>query len=274
MLLMDKVYCYEKVAPPDSALYYSLRNLNSEQRDQVVAIHAFYREMEDILMECQDHELAMIKFNWWRNEVAKLMTGSPDHPVMILLQQNLIDKENVQNILLNIIDGFEQSSISANFATFEDVVVHWMRTAGERELLLKELLLNDEMISEEMIYQLMLILEIVNYLQHLRLYTRHDLVYFSMDELQQFNVTANMLHEYVTTEQIKNLLQHQVEKVNRAYAEMKKLSAKQRKELSHWIIRCEIAYTILQEIQKSDFRVLENLIILTPLRYWWIAFRA
>src|SRR5579872_256534 len=143
-------YCDEKVAQPNSALYYSLRKLSPEQRNQVVAIHAFYREIEDILFECQDPELARIKFNWWRGEVLKLTVNKSDHPVLILLQENSIHLEKIQERLLKIIDGFEQNPI---FETFEEVVIHWMRTAGERELLLNEILLNEEMISQEMIYQ-------------------------------------------------------------------------------------------------------------------------
>jgi len=266
-----KTYCYEKAAPPDSALYYSLRKLNVQQREAVVAIHAFYREIEDIVFECQDHELALIKFNWWRSEVAKLTLDKPDHPVMVLLQNNLENLLPVQQRLLTIIDGFEQSFVFESFATFEDVVVHWMRTAGERELLINELLQNNEIVTAEIIYQLMLVIEIVHYLQHLRRYVRRGLIYFPVDELQQWGVTQTMLQEFVTTESIKKLLQHQAEKVARAYAVSKTLNGKQRAALSHLMIRSEIARTTLHEIQRSDFRVLENLIVLTPLRYWWIA---
>jgi phytoene synthase len=266
-------YCYEKVASLNSALYYSLRKLSLKQRNQVVAIHAFYREIEDIILECENHELALIKFNWWRGEVAKLTEKKSDHPVLILLQDNSNDLEKIQDRLFNIIDGFEQNAISSTFKTFEEVVVHWMRTAGERELVLNEIIVREEIISEEILYQLMLVIEIVYYVQHLRFYLRHDLIYFSLDELQQFIVTQAMLKEYVTTPQIKKLLEFQVEKVDRAYARIKELSSKQRKALSHFIIRCEIARATLREIQRSDFRVLENLIVLTPLRYAWIAFR-
>lgn len=268
-----KSYSYEKVAPLDSGLYYTLRKLTLKQRDAVVAIHAFYREMETVLFECHELELALIKLNWWRGEVAKLTEGQPDHPVMILLKSNADDLLKIQTRLLKIIDGFEQNSIAKDFATFEDVVVQWMRTAGEREWLLHEILNEKETISAELLYQLMLIIEIVNFVQYLRLYIRHDVMYFSNDELQKCNVTHNMLAESITTDAIKKLLQHQVEKVERAYAEMQKFTRQQRKLFSHLVIRCEMAYQTLREIEKSDFCVLENLIKLTPVRYWWIVFR-
>ncbi len=266
-------YSYGKVAQPDSALYYSLRKLKACQRDSVVAVHAFYREIETILLECQDHDLALVKLNWWRQEVTQLTEGRPDHPVMVLLQKNVIPTEKIQNRLFNIIDGFEQNSLSSHFETFDEVVVHWMRTAGERELLLQALVQKEETMSPDIIYQLMLLIEIVNYVQHLRLYVRHAMFYFSQDELQKCNVTPSMLTEYITTDAIKKLLQHQTEKIERVYAEIKKLSLPERKMLSQLVVRCEIAYQTFREIQKSQFCVLENLIKLTPLRYWWIVFR-
>ena len=268
----EKMYCYDKVARPDSALYYSLRGLKKNQRDCVVAIHAFYHEIQDILLECENHELALIKLNWWRGEVDKLTNGQSDHPVLILLQKNAVDLLKVQQRLLKMIDGFEQNAISSHFETVEEVVVHWMRTAGERELLLLEQLQRDEMISPEVIYQLMLMVEIVNHVQHLRKFLRHDCLYFSMDELQQFHVTRAMLNEHVTTDSIKELLQDQFEKMQRAYEAVNQLSKRQRALLSHLLIRCHIARATMVEIQKSDFRVLEQLVTLTPLRYWWIGF--
>jgi len=271
-----KEYCYEKVAPRDSALYYSLRSLKSHQRDSVVAVHAFYREIETIIFECQDHHLALIKFNWWRGEIVKLTVDKSDHPALVLLQKNveMSRLEKIQESLLKIIDGFEQLAVTSHFDTFEEVVVHWMRTAGERELLLNILLHEKEIISVEMMYQLTMLIEMVHYIQHLRWYIRHDVICFPNDEMQQFNVTQALLGDYVTTNSIKKLLQHQSEKVERAYSSMKELSSKQRNQLSHLMIRCEIAHTVFDEIQKSDFCVLENLIVLTPLRYWWIAFRS
>jgi phytoene synthase len=275
-----KIYCYDKAAKPDTALYYSLRNLTSAERDLAVALHAFYQEIENVIFECKDQELAMKKFNWWRSEVAKLSLGKPDHPVMLVLQASVPQLEKIQEKLLTIIAAIEQNLFPASFEKFEDVVIHFMRTAGQRELLIHELLgnnkkNNDKAVSEETIYQLMLVVELVNYVQHLHDYAKRDIIYFPLDELTQFQVSNAMLHELKTTVEIKNLLQFQAEKVERAYAKaMSDLTRAQRAELSHLLIRCEIARKTLREIQASDFMVLENLISLTPLRYWWIAWRS
>ncbi|MEO8400384.1 MAG: squalene/phytoene synthase family protein [Gammaproteobacteria bacterium] len=268
-------YCYEKAARPDSPTYYSLRYLNSAERDVVVAVHAFYREIEGVVFECQDHDLAIAKFNWWRSEVAKISSDKPDHPVTLFLQATLSTGESALEKLFSIIDAIQHDSIPASFATFEDVVIHFMRTAGMRELLINDELKTDKTISSEIIYQLMLVVELVDYIQHLRRYLRRDFIYFPSDELLKFHLTPADLCELKTTPTIKNLLHYQAEKVERAYKEAcDSLTRHQREQLSQLLIRCEIARATLRAIQASDYCVLENLIRLTPLRFWWIAWRA
>jgi phytoene synthase len=274
MIEQAKQYCYAKAARPDSALYYSLRGLKPTERDLVVAVHAFYQEIEDIVFECKDYEFASQKFNWWRSEVVRLCEGTPDHPVMLLLQACVKQPASIQEKLFSIIDALEDNLHPAPFATFEEVVIHFMRTAGQRELLIYELLQKDNAISAEKIYQLMLVAELVNYVQHLHDYVQREIIYFPLDELEQFQVTNQMLHELKTTPELKKLLQHQAEKIKQAYAKgFENVVPSQRAALSSLLIRCEIAFVTLKEIQASEYTVMENLIHLTPLRSWWIAWR-
>ena len=258
-------YCYEKAAQPTAGLYYSLRKIPVEKRDLVVAVHAFYREIEDVIFECHEPELALVKLNWWRIELTK----PSHHPVLVVLQNALSSSQRLEKI----IDGFQQMIIPSSFETFEDVVIQWMRTAGERELLINDILNVDKIISNEIIYQLMLVIEIVNYIQHLHRYMHHHAIYFAQDEMKRFAVTEDMLNVYVTTDAIKNLLRYQVEKVERAQAVINTLSREQRTALRYLLVCSEMAQATLRVIQESDFKVLENFISLTPLRYWWIGFK-
>jgi len=256
-----KKYCYAQVAKPGGAFYYSLRKLTAEKRDALVAVHALYREITDTLFSSQEPNVTIAKFAWWRNEV---MRDQFDHPVLIFLKQFNLPKEN----LLAMIDGIAESLHPAPFATFEDVVIHLMRSAGNRELLLTQ------KSSAEIVYQLMLVIELTHYLQHLRFYLQHNVVYFPADELVKFNVTLSMLNQLKMTPQIKNLLLYQIEKIERAYQAAKSaLRSDERVELSSLIIRAEMAKVLLKEIQRSDFSMFDQVISLTPIKHWWIAFR-
>lgn len=148
-----------------------------------------------------------------------------------------------------------------------------MRTAGKREQMIASVLSKEEKLNSEVIYQLALVIELTHYLQNLRRYVRRGLIYFSQDELQHFQVTETQLREFKTTKNIVDLLECQAEKITRAYKKAQELlTSKQRELLRNILIRCEIAGAILQAIQSSGDTVLENLINITPLRCWWIAY--
>ena len=58
-------------------------------------LHAFRRELEDVVDECSDAQLAQTKLAWWRTEVGKLVAGSPSHPVTkALLASTMPDRRS------------------------------------------------------------------------------------------------------------------------------------------------------------------------------------
>ena len=255
-------------------VYYSLRGLSHDQKILASAIYSFYGEIENIFFVCQDPQLAQIKFNWWRVEVTKMSEGHADHPLMNFLSQFIIQYPFLQEKLLEIIDGVEQNFVCSSFSRFEDVVVHFMKTAGLRELLVMRILHPDNSVDKESIYRLMVGIELVNYLQYFRRYAQKDFILFPMDELYKFNVKARDFQSFKTTSEMEKLFLHQVSKVKKCFDGLSELQKSDRVKLSHLIIRSKIAESTLDEIQKSHFKILEQLITLTPLRQWWISLKS
>lgn len=249
-------YCYQQAAPLGSTFYYSVKKNSLAVRNAIVAIQAFYQELENILFSYTDVGVAQVKFNWWRDEVIKIRDGQPTHPVSLALQPS-IDTFHLPSLkLIEMIDGMEQNLSPLSFSSFEEVVIYFMRTAGVRECLIAAV---SQCYEEEIIYQGMLVVELVNLIQNFRRYQHRDLMYFATDELRQFP-------------DIKKLLHYQAEKVERAYVKMREQSTpKIRLGLSSLRIRVEIAHALCKEIEASNFPVLQQFIDLTPLRKWWIA---
>lgn len=261
-------YCYEKASPPGTTLYYSLRHFSKKQRDAIVAIFAFYYEIEDITLMYEDFNTARIKLNWWRDEIISIQDGArPHHLVAVFLQQTGINPSS----LIDLIQGLEENLTAPIFSTFEDVVIHIMRTVGKREKAIAEILNLDFDSKSDVFQQIIFIIDMVHYIQHLHRYVKHNLVCFSQDELQKFHIGENDFKEFVTTPNIRELLQYQAEKIHRAYQNIKHEQIPP--ELRYQLIRCKIAMATLKVIQKSDFKVLENYIDITPLKKWWIAWR-
>lgn len=262
-------YCYQKSVPLGSPLYFTLRKLTRRQSAAIAAIYAFYQEIEDVILNFEDLSVAQAKLNWWRDEVVKIQDGLPEHPVSLALQKTKGFFSLDIFSLIKMIDGFEHILVYPIFATFEDVVIFLMRTAGVRELLIANVQMQNDTIMEDRIHQMTLGYELVHWIQHLHRYVKKGFVFFGQDELQQFQVSESELQALKTTENIRELLKFQAEKVRRSYQLVK--NQKITPELNNLRMRFEIAYQILLEIEKSHFTVLENYITITPLRSWWIA---
>jgi phytoene synthase len=69
-------YCQQKAARSGSSFYYSFLFLPQNQRRAITALYAFCREVDDVVDECQDPQLAATKLAWWRQELARLTPAS------------------------------------------------------------------------------------------------------------------------------------------------------------------------------------------------------
>jgi len=261
-------YCYDVLLKYGSTLYYCLKKIAPDKRDVVVAIEAFYQEILQTIFENRDQVVAYQKLLWWQNEILKIPEKKAEHPVGIELQKYMTDNER----LLKMVDGMMQTLNLPTFPTFEDLVLLMMQIAGERECLMLEVLQKEDVISLENINTAALVLQLTQYIQQLRNYVRIGFIPFSSDELQKFNVTPEMLSAYKTTPEIKNLLQYQMDKVERAHSHVIADLGMYEYTLA-LSKRTEIAWTTLQEIKNGGFKVLEGLTNLTPLKMWWIAYR-
>jgi phytoene synthase len=79
-------YCQGKAAASGSSFYYSFLFLPAAQRRAIVALYAFCREVDDIVDECSDRDIARRKLDWWREEVDACFAGNAGHPVTRALQ--------------------------------------------------------------------------------------------------------------------------------------------------------------------------------------------
>ena len=74
-------YCQQKAAASGSSFYYSFLFLPPDRRRAITALYAFCREVDDVVDETSEREIAAAKLGWWRSEVANLFAGNPQHPV-------------------------------------------------------------------------------------------------------------------------------------------------------------------------------------------------
>lgn len=269
--MKNKLYCYQSVVTPGSPFYYALKKIPLAKRDAVVAMVAFYHEIEKVIFKGADPLVTQRQLHWFRQDIFKIASGCPEHPVSLFLQQ--VHPLPVKQYL-DLIDGLEQNLNPTAFLSFEEVVIHVMRTAGLRDVLIANHLLSNEHIDLDIVYQFSLVTEWVHYLQMIRSYLRIGKICFAMPEMQHCQVTANEFYQYQTTPAIDMLFKAQADKVKAAYANLSSmLNDGQREKCHYFLLRAKMANALLDVIANEQYKVLEKFIQLTPIRLWWLSIR-
>ena len=100
-------YCQKKSAASGSSFYYAFLFLAPERRRAITALYAFCREVDDVVDETSDPQLARTQLDWWREELMRLDVGHPQHPVTRALAPAMQPFGITVKRLNEIIDGMQ-----------------------------------------------------------------------------------------------------------------------------------------------------------------------
>lgn len=115
-------YCLEKAAPPGSSLYYSILFYPADIKRELNALHAFHHEIEQIIEECSDPGVAHMKLAWWIEEIQRLFTGTPRHPVSMEFAEVISHHALTSADLNNLIRHYEQRINPVWPVTYQDLL--------------------------------------------------------------------------------------------------------------------------------------------------------
>src|SRR5258706_4989403 len=98
-------YCQQKTVQSGSSFYYSFLFLPPPRRRAIIALYAFCREVDDVVDEVSDPQVAGAKLAWWRQEIAMVFTGQPSHPAALAPESIVRAYDLPQAHFHTIIDG-------------------------------------------------------------------------------------------------------------------------------------------------------------------------
>ncbi len=183
-------YCQDKAAASGSSFYYSFRFLPGEKRRAITALYAFCREVDDVVDECSDADVARTTLNWWRSEVASVYGGIPQHPVAQALVP-VVQRFNLsQEHLLEIIDGMEMDLDQPRYADFKSLQLYCYRVASVVGLLAAGIFGYTDRKTLKYAHDLGIAFQLTNIIRDVGEDARRNRIYIPMDEMQQFGVTA------------------------------------------------------------------------------------
>jgi phytoene synthase len=267
-------YCQQKTAQSGSSFYYSFLFLPPERRRAITALYAFCREVDDTVDEATDQSVARIKLAWWRNEVAQMYAATPTHPVMLALRPHLQAYDLRQEHLLAIIDGMEMDLDQSRYLDYPNLKKYCWHVAGVVGILSASIFGVTNPQTLRYAETLGLAFQLTNIIRDVGEDARKGRIYLPIDELQQFNVTAADLLNARHSDKFEALMKFQAERAQRLYEEAFALLPREdRRAQRPGLMMAAIYRTLLDEIERDGFHVLNQKISLTPLRKLWLAWK-
>jgi len=267
-------YCADKAAQSGSSFHYSFRLLDPARRTAITALYAFCREVDDAVDEVADPDVARVKLAWWRTEVDALFKGSPHHPVAMALLPVVRRYGLPEAHLQTVIDGMQMDLDTVRYLDFAGLELYCHRVAGVVGLMSAEIFGYADPATRGYARDLGVAFQLTNIIRDVGEDARRGRIYLPQDELARFGVAPSDVLRARHSDAFVALMRFQVERArawyDRAFA---KLPARDRRAQRAGLAMAAIYRTLLEEIARDGYRVLDRRIALTPLRKLWIATR-
>ena len=267
-------YCQQKAASSGSSFYYSFMFLPPNRRRAITALYAYCREVDDVVDECQDPQIAATKLAWWRTELDRLYAGQPGHPVTQALLPVLSEFNLPQEQLLEIIDGMEMDLQQTRYLDFKALSLYCYRVASVVGLLAAEIFGFQDRGTQKYAHDLGMAFQLTNIIRDVGEDARRGRVYLPMDELKRFDVPVADILNSKYSDNFRKLMEFQIERAEHYYVQaMSQLPDIDRKTQRPGLVMAAIYRTVLYEIKRDGCQVLSQRTSLTPVRKLWIAWR-
>ncbi len=267
-------YCQQKAAQSGSSFYYSFLFLPKERRRAITALYAFCREVDDVVDEIADPQVAATKLSWWRREVAAAYQGAPTHPVMQALAPFAKPYSISEQRLNEIMDGMEMDLLQTRYLDFIALEKYCYHVASVVGLMACEIFGRTEEKTLEYAHQLGLAFQLTNIIRDVGDDARRGRVYLPVNELQQFNVPVADVLNAKYSDNFTRLMAFQAERAQAHYERaFAALPGVDRKTQRPGLIMAAIYRALLDEITRDNYQVLHQRTSLTPIRKLWLAWK-
>ena len=267
-------YCQQKAAQSGSSFYYSFLFLPPSRRKAITALYAFCREVDDVVDETSDPSIARTTLDWWRREVQSLLSGAPTHPVTQALQPHLSVFGLRGEHLQAVIHGMEMDLTQTRYLDYPALERYCWHVASVVGIMSASIFGYSDERTLRYAETLGLAFQLTNIIRDVGEDARRGRIYLPISELQEHQVTAAEILNAHHSERFDALMQFQARRAQSLYDDaFAMLPAADRRAQRPGLIMAAIYRTLLDEIQRDGFHVLQHKVSLTPLRKLWLAWK-
>ena len=268
-------YCYEKVKESKSNFTWTFYFISKNRRDALISLYAFCREIDDIVDNTIDLEVATAKINWWKNEINRLFHETPQHPVTKSLFNFIDTYELNEAYFLEMLDGMEMDLKFNRYESFKQLQLYCYRVAGVVGILCVKILGFKNQTTLKFAHDLGIALQLTNIVRDVGEDARKNRIYIPLDELHQFNVSEDDILKFQENKNVSNLLIYQIERAENFYkSAYEKIPKEDINSQIPGLLMGKIYETLLLEIKRDrPEQTLNHKVILPPFRKMLVIFK-
>lgn len=267
-------YCQQRTAQSGSSFATSFLFLEPGRRQAITALYAFCREVDDVVDECADPQLARTRLDGWRAEIEALFAGRPSHPVTQALAGAIARFKLPKEQFLEIIAGMEMDLQQDRYADFAALNLYCYRVASVVGLAAAEIFGYRDSQTLKYAHDLGLAFQLTNIIRDVGEDARRGRIYLPQDELRRFDVPEADLLDGRYSDRLRRLMEFQIERAAGFYDRaMDQLPATDRKAQRAGLVMAAIYRAVLEKIWRDGCRVLDRRASLSSTRKLWLAWK-
>lgn len=242
----------------------------------MTALYAFCREVDDVVDECTDYNVAQTKINWWKSEIENLYDDNPQHPVSFALQPVVKAFDLSKEHFLEIIDGMEMDLKFNRYEDFKQLQLYCYRVASVVGLLSAQIFGFKHRATLKYAHDLGMAFQLTNIIRDVGEDARRGRIYLPLDELKKAQVSEDDILQSRESEQVKALIDFQIERAETFYDKaLRQLPKEDEKQQRAGLMMTAIYRTLLREIKyDSSEKVLNHRVSIPPFRKFILALKA
>ena len=267
-------YVQKKAADSGSSFYYAFLFLPKPKRAAITAFYAFCREVDDVVDEVHDLQVAHTKLAWWEQEIRRMYQGEPTHPVTQALQPWLESMAINQAAVLSVIEGCRMDLSQTRYLDEVALQRYCHLVAGVVGEVAAHIFGQTQAQTTTYAHTLGQAFQLTNIIRDVGEDALRGRIYLPMSALQRFDVKASEILQRQDSDRFQALMADQAQRAHALYDQaMALLPDVDRRSQKPGLMMASIYRSLLREIERERFQVLNQRIALTPVRKLWLAWK-
>lgn len=207
--------CGRIVRASGSSFHQAFRLLPAERRRSLEALYAYCRVVDDAADDGGD---AQAQVAWWREELSRVLAGTPTHPVGVALADSLQRFAIPPQHLVEILDGMAMDLVPQRFATFADLRRYCYHVAAAVGLATIPIFGCRDPQSLVYAEALGIALQLTNIVRDLAEDAERGRVYLPLEDLQRFGYSERDLVTHTQNDAFRALIAFECARARELYA--------------------------------------------------------